>query len=180
VAGAVSPSHSSIALIDHLARLARARTDATLARVGLRPRHLVALTALRETGPTTQQALASVLAIDRTNLVGLLNELESAGFLSRQRSAADRRRHIVALTPEGERTLAAAERALATAETELLHGLTEEERCTLYELLQRATADHMVDCAEAAGLRDGGPGRDEDGAKAASGRRRRRSRTAAA
>jgi DNA-binding MarR family transcriptional regulator len=149
---AVTPSHSSTALLDHLARLSRAHSEASLERVGLRPRHLVVLTLLRETGPATQQALAQAISIDRTNLVGLLNELESAGFLARRRSEEDRRRHIVELTPQGQRTLRAAERALATAEAELLHGLDEREQQTLYELLQRATAGHMLDCAAA--LRD--------------------------
>lgn len=149
---AVAPLHSSTALLDHLARISRAHTEATLGALGLRPRHLVTLTVLRQHAPATQQALAQQLAIDRTNLVGLLNELESAGLLARRRSEADRRRHIVELTPAGERTLDRAERAIEAAEAELLQGLSEQERGTLYELLQRATAGHLLDCAGAAGL----------------------------
>lgn len=148
----VSGSHSSAALLDHLARLSRAHSEATLAALGLRPRHLVALTVLREHNPATQQALASALAIDPTNLVGLLNELESAGLVARRRSDEDRRRHNVELTEEGERVLDNAERGIEAAEATLLHGLTEVERHTLYDLLQRATAGHVVDCAAAAGL----------------------------
>ncbi len=145
-------THSSAALLDHLARLARLHTEATLDRLGLRSRHLVALTVLREHAPATQQSLASALAIDRTNLVGLLNELEADGYLVRRRSPEDRRRHIVELTPAGERALARAERALDRAEAELFHGLDEQERATLRELLLRATAGHVLDCAGAAGL----------------------------
>lgn len=147
---AVSATHSSTALLDHLARISRAHTEASLEQLGLRPRQLVALTLLRETGPATQQALASAISIDRTNLVGLLNELESAGYLARRRAAEDRRRHIVELTPQGTRKLDEAESALARAEAELLHGLDERERQTLFELLQRATAGHVVDCTAAA------------------------------
>jgi DNA-binding MarR family transcriptional regulator len=146
---AVTPIHSSTALLDHLARISRAHTEASLAQVGLRPRQLVALTLLRETGPATQQSLASAISIDRTNLVGLLNELESEGFVARRRSEEDRRRHIVELTESGASKLAAAEAALARAEAELLHGLDEQERQTLYTLLQRATAGHVVDCTAA-------------------------------
>lgn len=147
-------SHSSAALLDHLARLARLHTEATLDRLGLRSRHLVALTLLREHAPATQQSLASSLAIDRTNLVGLLNELEGDGYVERRRSAEDRRRHIVELTPAGQRALAAAERAIDDAEAELFHGLDAQERATLHALLLRAAAGHVLDCAAAAGLRE--------------------------
>jgi DNA-binding MarR family transcriptional regulator len=149
-------SHSSLAMLDHLARLSRSQTERSLAGIGLRPRHFVALTVLREHSPATQQALASVLAIDRTNLVGLLNELEADGYIERRRSPEDRRRHIVVLTDAGERVLAQAEAAVADAERALLLGLDEDERRVLFELLQRATAGHALDCVAASGLRDDG------------------------
>ena len=44
------PTHRSGALLDHLARRMRLRTEAVLAPLGLRPRHLVALTVLRHLG----------------------------------------------------------------------------------------------------------------------------------
>ncbi|MBB4660778.1 MarR family winged helix-turn-helix transcriptional regulator [Conexibacter arvalis] len=154
MATARTTPHSVSALLDHLARLSRVHTEATLDARGLRQRHLVALTVLREHAPATQQALASALAIDRTNLVGLLNELEGDGYVERRRSAEDRRRHIVELTPAGERALTGAEQAIEQAEAEIFHGLSEQERATLRALLQRATAGHVLDCAAAAGLRD--------------------------
>jgi DNA-binding MarR family transcriptional regulator len=141
--------HRSSALLDHLARLTRLRAASALAPLGLRPRHLVLLTVLRDHGSPTQQALAAALRTDRTNLVGLLNELETAALILRRRSADDRRRHIVELTAEGQGRLAEAESALADAEDEVLSALDAEERETLYTLLVRATTSHAVDCAEA-------------------------------
>jgi DNA-binding MarR family transcriptional regulator len=55
----------------------RLRAESAIAPLGLRPRHLVALTMLRDGGASTQQALSTTLQIDSTNLVGLLNELEA-------------------------------------------------------------------------------------------------------
>ena len=141
---------STSALLDHLARLARVRAESALAPHGLRPRHLVALTVLRDHGSGTQQALAAALRIDRTNLVGLLNELESDALVTRRRSIDDRRRHIVELTAEGMRRLAEAEGALAAAEDDLLSALEPEQRETLYRLLQQATTSHVLDCNTAA------------------------------
>jgi DNA-binding MarR family transcriptional regulator len=145
----IQPTHRSAALLDHLARRMRLRAESTLAPFGLRPRHLVALTVLRDHGGSTQQALSTTLQIDRTNLVGLLNELEAERLIERRRSSEDRRRHIVELTEAGRELLAKAEFALATVEDDVLGRLDDDERETLYRLLQQATSDRVVDCAEA-------------------------------
>src|SRR3954468_3255501 len=89
------PAHRSGALLDPLARRMRLRAESVLAPLGLRPRHLVALTVLREQGGSAQQALATTLDMDGTNVVGLLNELEAANLIERRRSPEDRRRHVV-------------------------------------------------------------------------------------
>src|SRR5690606_5085697 len=104
------------------------------------PRHLVALTVLREGEGWTQRALAKTLEMDGTNVVGLLNELESKNLVERRRSPEDRRRHVVELTDEGLATLARAECSLTAVEDEVLATLDPEERETLYRLLQRAAA----------------------------------------
>jgi DNA-binding MarR family transcriptional regulator len=128
------------------------RNESALAPLGLRPRHLVALTVLRDHGSPTQQALASALRTDRTNLIGLLNELEGMGLILRRRSSEDRRRHIVELTDEGAERLAQAEAALTAAEDEVLSALDAEQREMLYLLLQQATTSQVLDCAAAADM----------------------------
>jgi DNA-binding MarR family transcriptional regulator len=142
-------TNRSAALLDHLARLTRARAESALGSHGLRPRHLVALTMLRDHGGMPQHALAAALGMDRTNLVGLLNELERHGLVERRRSPEDRRRHIVELTRAGAERLAEAEDDLAEVEDDVLAGLTEAERATLYDLLRRATREHVLDCTSA-------------------------------
>lgn len=144
------PTHRSAALLDHLARRMRLRSELALAPLGLRPRHLVALTMLRDHAGSTQQALSATLQIDRTNLVGLLNELEAQKLIERRRSTEDRRRHIVELTKVGESVLAKAEFALAAVEDDVLGALDDEQRETLYRLLHQATIEHVIDCTEAA------------------------------
>jgi DNA-binding MarR family transcriptional regulator len=141
--------HSS-ALLNHLARLMRLRTESALAPLGLRPRHLVVLTVLRDQGSPTQQALAAALQTNRTNLILLLNELETDGLVLRRRSVEDRRRHIVELTDEGTQRLAESEAALAAAEEEVLGALDADERETLYQLLLQATTSHVVACPASA------------------------------
>ena len=128
------------ALLDLLSRRMRAAGESALQAAGLRPRHLLAMTVLRDRGESSQADLAGTLQLDRTNVVGLLNELETEGLIERRRSPEDRRRHTVRLTDEGRERLARAEFTLAAAEDLVLAGLTAKQRDTLYELLAKATA----------------------------------------
>jgi DNA-binding MarR family transcriptional regulator len=127
-------------LLERLNRRMRVRSEEVLRPLGMRPRHLVALTVLRDAGEPSQQDLAGFLRMDRTNLVGLLNELESEGLIERRRSEADRRRHVVRLTDAGARHLARAEFALNAAEDEVLGALDAGQRRDLHALLQQAMA----------------------------------------
>ncbi|MEU1587266.1 MarR family winged helix-turn-helix transcriptional regulator [Micromonospora sp. NPDC005710] len=149
-----SSAHRSGALLDHLARRMRLRSESVLAPLGLRPRHLVALTVLRAGGGTGQQALATILEMDSTNIVGLLNDLETKQLIERRRSPEDRRRHVVELTEDGAKRLSEAECALAGAEDEVLGALDPAERETLYELLSRASSGTSVNCTEAVCVTD--------------------------
>lgn len=158
----------------------RVRSEEVLRPLGMRPRHLVALSVLRDAGEPSQQDLAGYLRMDRTNLVGLLNELEGEGLIERRRSEADRRRHVVRLTDAGARHLARAEFALNAAEDEVLGALDAGQRRDLHALLQQAMvgADEPGEPCAAPGAKqagaDGGPvapdgagpcgdGRDDEG-----------------
>ena len=125
-------------LLDYLARLGRRAAEASMAPGGLRPRHLIALRLLQQQGPVTQQALAETLSLDPSNVVGLLNDLEERGLITRRRDPEDRRRHIVEASPLGKEQLELANARLSCVENELLSALSAEERSTLYDLLVRA------------------------------------------
>ncbi|GIJ77178.1 DNA-binding transcriptional regulator, MarR family [Micromonospora phaseoli] len=146
---AAQSERRSGALLNHLARRMRLRSESVLAPLGLRSRHLVALTVLRDSGGISQQGLAGTLQIDGTNVVGLLNDLETAGLVERRRSPEDRRRHVVSLTEAGAKRLNEAECALVTAEDDVLGALDPAERDTLYELLRRASSGAQLTCADA-------------------------------
>jgi DNA-binding MarR family transcriptional regulator len=125
-------------LLDHLARVGRRAAEASMSPGGLRPRHLIALKLLSEHGPTSQQGLAEALRLDPSNVVGLLNELEERGLITRRRDPVDRRRHIVELSAAGAGELCLAQARLSRVEDDLLSALSAEERATLYRLLARA------------------------------------------
>ncbi|HSZ40765.1 MAG TPA: MarR family transcriptional regulator [Trebonia sp.] len=134
-------------LIDHLARLGRRAADGCESVGCLRPRHLIAIKLLRDHGPMTQHALGAALRLDPSNVVGLLNELEERGLIERRRDPADRRRHIVSLSPAGADSLEVNDAEFRHIEDDLLKALTSAERCQLYNLLIRAVGGVMPgDC----------------------------------
>jgi DNA-binding MarR family transcriptional regulator len=123
-------------LISHLARVARRAAD-TCVPDCLRPRQLLALTLLEGHGPITQQVLGEALRLDPSNVVGLLNELEERGLVTRRRDPADRRRHIVELSAAGAAELSRTSSRLRLVEDDLLRALSADERSTLHSLLVR-------------------------------------------
>jgi DNA-binding MarR family transcriptional regulator len=134
------PAGSSLpaaVLIARIARLVRSRLEAALGPSGLRQRQLVALSYLRDHGPTRQQALAQSLCMDASTLVCLLNELEDRGLVVRRRDDKDRRRGILELTEEGGAMLAEVDAALAEIDAEILFDLDATERTELVSLLGR-------------------------------------------
>lgn len=138
--------HQLLPLLDHLARVGRRAAETSMAPGGLRPRHLMALKLLSEQGPTSQQGLADALSLDPSNVVGLLNELEERGLITRRRDPADRRRHIVELSAGGEEELTLAYARLSHVEDDLLSALSGEERDRLYSLLVRAVGAKSPPC----------------------------------
>ena len=88
-------------------------------------------------GPVNQQALIDLLDVDPSALVAVLNELEGLGLASRQRDTADRRRHIVTMTPDGAETLRAIESVLDQADDDLFAALSPAERDQLQRLLTK-------------------------------------------
>ncbi|WP_006242713.1 MarR family winged helix-turn-helix transcriptional regulator [Mycolicibacterium tusciae] len=136
----------SAPLLVHLARRLQTEAEVELIAFGLRARHVIALTLLRDLGEQNQSDLSAMLGVDATNVVALLNELEAADLIERRRSTEDRRRHTVTLTPEGNDKLGEIEKVLSVVEQHVLAPLSDAERHDLYTLLARATAGQS--CAE--------------------------------
>ncbi len=169
----------STVLITRLARAMRRRFEQAVTPLGLRARHLVALTYLQDHGPSAQQNLIEALGLDASNLVALLNELEDADLIVRRRDRADRRRGIIELSPEGERMLLAVDRALEQVDDEILAPLSAEERATLNELLARAGASGPLECDKEAAEECDPPPCSIDAPRATSARGARPRRTVA-
>ncbi|HEX9334673.1 MAG TPA: MarR family winged helix-turn-helix transcriptional regulator [Pseudonocardiaceae bacterium] len=109
---------------------------------GLRWPHVGVLSCLAEFGPAAQKDISTRLRIDASDLVSVLDDLERAGLVRRERDRRDRRRYAVTLTPEGGAALAGRMAATKVLDERLLAPLTVPERAQLHQLLVRLLAHH--------------------------------------
>ena len=125
-------------LFFRLWRATHTRTAELLGSVGLTPALFSLLNVIGAREGAIQQELGSALGIDRSTMVSLIDQLESAELARRRPSPTDRRAREIAITPKGRRLLQRARDLISQVEDEVLAGLTAEERGALLALLRRA------------------------------------------
>jgi DNA-binding MarR family transcriptional regulator len=137
---------SSLFLLKRLGMAAKEQSLDAYEQAGLHPYHYAILAALDAGAHETQGAIADALGYDRGQLVGLLDELEEAGLVQRRRDQADRRRHVVQMTPDGKKELGRLRRLSAQLEDEFMSSLSESDREHLHGLLLRLAEQHLPNC----------------------------------
>jgi DNA-binding MarR family transcriptional regulator len=126
--------------VGFLLRLAQQRHTAIFAahmREDLTPTQWAALAKLKEIGPSSQNLLGRLTAMDAATIKGVIDRLTKRGFTKTKPDPADGRRVVVALTSQG---VAVCERVRPVANRiteETLARLTECERAELLALLER-------------------------------------------
>jgi DNA-binding MarR family transcriptional regulator len=124
-------------LLAQIGSHAAGRYGERVAKLGLTPAHSGILHIVGGTPGLTQTALANMLGIVPSRLVALLDELDSLGLTERRRDDEDRRRHALALTEEGRKTLQTVGEISREHQHALLAALSASEREVLRDLLQR-------------------------------------------
>lgn len=105
---------------------------------GLRERSFSVLTLACSGLEPTQRELADFLGLDPSQVVSLIDDLESRGLVDRVTGKQDRRAKIIVSTAEGQRIHATARAALTLSEQEQLSSLTDAETTQLKALLRKA------------------------------------------
>ena len=105
------------------------------------------LAALEEYGELSQADIGRRLGLDRNDVNGVLNRLESRDQVSRAADPANRRRNIVTLSSVGRRYLAELQDHADVVQGELLAGLDPLERDQLCSLLAKVLEGHSPQSA---------------------------------
>ena len=88
----------------------------------------IVLTALVEQPVRTQAALAQAINADKSRIIGVLDELQERGLIHRQPDEADRRVHLLSLTPAGDQLRRSVEAGIRRREEEVLAVLPPADR----------------------------------------------------
>ena len=113
-------------------------TNAALAAHGLRVRqYSVLVLACEAAEGLSQRELATVLGLDPSQVVLLVDELVAAGLVERQAAEADRRTRLVVPTAEGRRVREEAGRDADVSIEQPLGLLGDAERDRLRDMLTR-------------------------------------------
>ena len=85
----------------------------------------------------TQSRIAEAVALRRSSLVKILDQLEQDGLLTRRASANDRRSNGVWLTDQGKETVKTLLREAEAEERRILSGMSEEQVACLHSGLSQ-------------------------------------------
>jgi DNA-binding MarR family transcriptional regulator len=103
----------------------------------LTPTQWAALAKLKEIGPSSQNLLGRLTAMDAATIKGVIDRLTKRGFTRTKSDPADGRRLLVALTERGAALYDRARPIAARITEQTLGSLNEGERAELLTLLTR-------------------------------------------
>jgi DNA-binding MarR family transcriptional regulator len=89
----------------------------------------------------SQKRLSELTELDPMTLVRILDKMEADGWVQRRFDPTDRRAHTLWLTPKSKPVLEHIAQLIAETRAETLHGLSNEERGQLIDLLGRVHAN---------------------------------------
>ncbi|WP_299436255.1 MarR family transcriptional regulator [uncultured Rhodospira sp.] len=105
----------------------------------LTPMQFAVLAKLEEVGPTSQNRLGRLTAMDVATIKGVVGRLEARGLVERRAAPHDRRMAVIEMTEEGRDVLQRSKGDAVRASRQALAPLSDNDRSTLMELLARIT-----------------------------------------
>jgi DNA-binding MarR family transcriptional regulator len=88
----------------------------------------------------SQAALAAQIGADKTRLIPILDDLQRRGLIERRPDPADRRSHLLSVTPEGRRASSKTQQEIQRQEEDLLAQLSPQDRATFLRTLDVLSA----------------------------------------
>jgi DNA-binding MarR family transcriptional regulator len=120
-------------LMDVFREMGAHRPEQLLPGWSLSLSEIYALGILAERAPLSQQDLGEALALEKSSISRLVQQLERNGWVSRERDARDGRLRLLRLTDAGVAVAAQIEAHMSTRHAELFAQLTPEEQAGLLQ-----------------------------------------------
>jgi DNA-binding MarR family transcriptional regulator len=130
-------------LLNKAAQRVREVYEEALKSTGLTAKHAGVLMILEEKGSLSQNELGKCAYIDRTTVVGLMDDLEKLGLVERKEHPTDRRSHAIYLTAKGKEILPVIDKHAVEMERKFLGCLSSQEQKSLIQILRKLVLNHF-------------------------------------
>ncbi len=101
------------------------------------PTQYAVLKGLTELGPTTQRALGAHVAMEPSNIHGMLLRMQKRGLVKIQADSKDKRRSVIKITAKGKNLADHIHSKVQEVDDQVLKSLTTSERAQFMDLLRK-------------------------------------------
>ena len=102
--------------------------------------NFIVIVLIDKTGSTlTQQELADLCGMDKTNMLRTIDALQNKGLVKREQKPEDRRAYVIKLTPKGEKIIPIIKKSFRALNKKALDGLSERQVNSFYKTLDKIT-----------------------------------------
>jgi len=119
-----------------LARLYLAALSEKLKHLGIKKHFSILMLVDKMGDQCSQKYLAELLHVDKTLMVGVLDELSALGFIQRVQNPSDRREYWIQLTTKGRKYMPEIRSAVCEMNQAMLAGFQEEEAAAFHKQLE--------------------------------------------
>lgn len=84
----------------------------------------------------TQKALAELLQVDKSFMVGMIDYLTNSGYVYREINADDRRQHVIKLTDKAKETIPEINQSIYNVNQKAFKNLSDEKINQFYEMIK--------------------------------------------
>lgn len=124
-------------LIARVSSVSNGKANAALRDLDLKVRSYSVLNLAASDLKPTQRELAQMISLDPSQIVSLVDELESRGLIVREQDPRDRRQKVITATPEGAKLLDKARERTQAAQAASLAPLNAKEQEVFREMMVR-------------------------------------------
>ncbi len=150
-----TPQRSGVAfLVAQIGAAAARRFAERIAELDLTPPQTGLLRAIAQHPGSSQRELGARLGLFPSRVVTFVDDLESRGFVRRERSRTDRRQYALHLTDQGQALMSQVRTVARAHESNLCQSLDESERAQLVVLLGRIAEQQGLTSGVHPGYRD--------------------------
>ena len=110
-----------------------------LGHLDIGPNFIVIILIHKTDSTLTQQELADMCGMDKTNMLRTIDALQNKGLVKREQKPEDRRAYIIKLTAKGEKIIPVIKKSFRALNKKAMEGLSERQMNSFYKTLDKIT-----------------------------------------